>query len=266
MDTDTKPKYKITISIVTYNSSQQDVERAAKSILNCTFPYYLMIIDNKSVNGYVDKLKERFDAHFIQSGTNRGFGFGHNIGIKNSPQCDYYLILNPDITIPANTIEKLVDFMDNNSDIGLVSPKIINKNGILQHLNRRLPTVFDLFGRRLLPKYVKDIRFFKKRLDYHVMLDKDYNTIQDVPFVSGCFMLFRKTVLEKIGGFDENFFMYLEDADITRRLNAEARSVYYPDASVVHNWAGGSQQNFKLTWIHIKSAIYYFNKWGWIWI
>jgi len=261
------PNIRIVASIVTYNSDPADVERAAKSFLKCILSNRLIIIDNNSRIGYLEHLQKRFDAHFIQSGANRGFGFGHNIGIKNCPPCDYYLVLNPDIEIHEGTIEKLVTFMDEHHEVGLISPKIINEDGSVQYLNKRLPTVFDLFARRFLPSFMQRIPVIKRRMDYYLMLDKGYDDMQEVPHITGCFMLFRKSVLDKVGGFDENFFMYLEEVDITRRVNqAGFKSLYYPYVCVTHKWARGSYKSLRLTWIHIKSAIYYFNKWGWRWI
>ena len=258
---------KVIASIVTYNNPIGEVEQAAKSFLACTLPVHLMVIDNNSADGYVEQLKKCFSAQFIQNGINRGFGSGHNIGIKNALDCEYYLVLNPDIEIHEGTIEKLVKFMDKHPEVGLISPKILNEDGSIQCLNKRLPTVFDLFARRFLPSFIQKINFIKKRMDYYIMLDKGYEEIQEVSYITGCFMLFRKSVLDKINGFDENFFLYLEEADITRRVNqAGFKSIYFPYATVTHKWARGSHHSLKLTWINIKSAIYYFNKWGWRWI
>lgn len=257
-------KYKVVASIVTYNNPINEVERAAKSFLACTLPVHLIIVDNNSTHGYLEQLQERLKAHFIQNRVNKGFGFGHNIGIKNAPDCEYYLVLNPDIKIHQGTLEKLVAFMDEHSEVGLISPKILNEDGSIQHLNKRLPTVFDLFARRFLPSFLSNISFIKKRLDYYIMLDKGYNNILEVSYITGCFMLFRKSVLDRVGGFDENFFLYLEEADITMRINKIGfKSIYYPYASVTHKWARGSHNSIKLTWINIKSAIYFFTKWGW---
>lgn len=256
--------YKIAASIVTYNSPMRDVVLAAKTYLACNMPVHLTIVDNNSSEGYLESLQEQLSARFIRSDINKGFGYGHNIGLKNSPPCDYYLVLNPDIEIPSNTLEKLAEFMDANPNVGLVSPKILNEDGSIQHLNKRLPTLFDLFARRFFPSSLQNLTFIKERMDSYIMLDKGYDEIHEVPYITGCFMLFRKSILDKIGGFDEGFFMYLEEADMTRRVNLiGAKSTYYPYASVTHRWARGSHRSLRLTWINIKSAFYYFNKWGW---
>lgn len=259
-----KNALKVAACIVTYNNPINEVKRAVTSFLNCTLPVYLIIVDNNSASGYFDQLKVSFKAKIIQSGINNGYGFGHNIGIKNVPECEYYLILNPDIEIPVNTIEQLVKFMDNNPDIGLVAPKILNEDGSIQYLNKRFPSVFDLLARRFLPKRIQSIMFIKQRMDKYIMLDKGYDVIQDVSFISGCFMFLRKNVLDKVGGFDERYFLYFEDADLSKRVQLTGyRTVYYPHCAVTHIWKRASHNSFKMTYVFIVNGVKYFNKWGW---
>jgi GT2 family glycosyltransferase len=83
--------------------------------------------------------------------------------------------------------------------------------------------------------------------------------------VSGCFLLVRSGILREIGGFDERYFMYLEDVDLVRRVGKSAEVMYEPSVFVVHAYGKGSYRNFKLLAYHILSAIKYFNKWGWFW-
>lgn len=263
-------KIKLAACIVTYNSALDDVIAAAKSFLDSKLETRLTIVDNQSEGGYLEKLQERMrdqkNIRFTNSGANKGFGFGHNIAINQAPCCDYYLVLNPDIVIHEGTVEGLVDFMDNHPDVGLVGPKILNQDGSCQHLNKRLPTVFDMFARRFLPERIQKIRIIQQRMDHYVMKDKGYDKLQEVPYMSGCFMLFRKSLLDELGGFDEHFFMYLEDADITIRMGKKARTVFFPDVAVTHLWARDAHRNLKLTWVMIKSTYYFFSKWGWRWI
>jgi GT2 family glycosyltransferase len=92
----------------------------------------------------------------------------------------------------------------------------------------------------------------------------DYNTEMEVPYLSGCFMFIRTSVFNEVGMFDDNIFMYLEDTDLSRRINEKYKTIYYPKVTVYHKFEKGSFKNKKLLKYHIKSAIYYFNKWGWI--
>jgi GT2 family glycosyltransferase len=85
----------------------------------------------------------------------------------------------------------------------------------------------------------------------------------NIPYLSGCFMLLRTSVLKEIGFFDERIFMYIEDADLTRRIHQRYKTVFYPDATIYHNYAKGSYKNFKLMLYNMHGAIIYFTKWGW---
>jgi len=150
--------------------------------------------------------------------------------------------------------------METNQDIGLIMPKIVYPDGQIQYLCKLLPTPSDLILRRFLPfKTVKE-----KRNRNYELHNLNYAEITDVPNLSGCFMFMRSSALNSVGLFDEHFFMYLEDTDLVRRIGEKYRTVFYPYAKVVHTYEKGSYKNFSLLIYHIKSAVYYFNKWGWI--
>ena len=85
----------------------------------------------------------------------------------------------------------------------------------------------------------------------------------NIPILSGCFMFLRTEALEKVGLFDEQFFMYMEDFDLNRRIHRAYKTIFFPEAVVVHEYQKASYKNIKLLKAHIKSAIYYFNKYGW---
>ena len=253
---------KISISLVTYNNSKV-IEKCINSIFNITnnIDFEIIIIDNNSSDNTVKIIKNNFkNVKLIKNDKNIGFGAAHNIAIKLG-KGKYHLVLNPDIIFTENTIEKLINFMEENSDVGLVSPKIVFPDGTIQHLCKRSPCLFDLCVRRFTPGFVQGL--FKKRIDYFEMRETGYNKIMDVPYLSGSFMLFRRSILEEIGGFDENFYMYAEDADITQRAAEISRTVFYPYTSVIHLWERGSHKNIKLLFISLVSTAKYFNKWGW---
>jgi len=240
--------------------------KAAQSLLFCSLKVHLYIVDNSPLPLFQENIFNDLPVTYHFYGKNVGYGTAHNWAIRNSVKSKYHLVMNPDVIVHPGALEKLVGYMEQNNEVGLISPKILNEDGSIQYLNKRLPTVFDLFARRFLPSFAQKINFIRKRMNYYIMLDKSYDDIQEVPYITGCFMLFRKAVLDKVGGFDENFFMYLEEADITRRINnAGYKSIYYPYASVTHKWARGSHNSIRLTYVTIKSAFYYFNKWGWRW-
>jgi len=252
----------VTISIVTCNSCRV-IRKCLDSIFGNikNIDFEIIIVDNNSTNSTVSIIEKDFkNVRLIRNNKNIGFGAAHNIAIKLG-RGKYHLVLNPDIIFTENSVGKLVNFMEANPEIGLVSPKIVYPDGKIQYLCKRLPCLFDLIIRRFTPRFIQNL--FKKRIDYFEMRETGYNKIMDVPYLSGSVMLFRKSILEKIGGFDENFYMYFEDTDITRRISEISRTVFYPYTSVIHLWERGSHKNIKLFFISLISTAKYFNKWGW---
>ena len=253
---------KISISIVTYNNSKV-IKKCIDSIFETTrnLKFELIIVDNSSSDNTIEIIENNFkNIKLIQNNKNIGFSAAHNIAIK-SRKGKYHLVLNQDIIFTENSVEKLVNFMEANPAVGLVSPKIVYPDGKIQYLCKRFPCLFDLAVRRFTPRFIQYL--FKKRIDYFEMRETGYNKIMDVPYLSGSFMLIRRKILEKVDGFDENIFMYFEDADITRRIGEISRTVFYPYTRVIHLWERGSHKNIKYFIIVLVSAIKYFNKWGW---
>jgi GT2 family glycosyltransferase len=210
---------------------------------------------------FVNDLSEKII--YIHGQRNIGFGAAHNIAIKKSieQKAKYHLVLNPDVVFEQGIIEELVEFMDNNPTVGLVMPKILYPNGDIQYLCKLLPTPVDLIFRR----FFAFTSWAKKRKEKYELRAMNYDQMHfDIPSLSGCFMLFRTVVLEKIMGFDERYFLYMEDIDLCRRTHQVSKTAFYPAVSIVHTYAKGSYKNYKLLRHHICSAVKYFCKWGWI--
>lgn len=252
-------------SIVLYHTDENIAARAIKSFLQSSLSRTLFLIDNSKKDGLrkLEKLDSRIK--YIFTGKNLGYGKAHNIALKRSIESNvkYHLILNPDVYFEKGVLEKLYEFMEGNSDVGLVMPKVLYPDGALQYLCKLLPTPFDLFRRRLLNfdvfKKLNEKRNFIFELRF-----AEYKEIMDVPFLSGCFMFIRTEVLKQIGIFDERFFLYLDDTDLSRRIHKISRTVFYPYVHIYHEWGRGSYKSFKLFFYHIKDAFSYFNKWGWV--
>ena len=149
--------------------------------------------------------------------------------------------------------------MDEHPDVGQLIPNTIYPNGQLQHVVRLLPTPAIQILRRFLPK-----TWFQKQNNQFLLRDWKHDKPLNVPFHMGCFMFFRNTILQEVGGFDEHFFMYMEDIDLTRRVHRKAKTLFWPAITIVHNHQRASYKNRRLLKIHIQSAIRYFNKWGWL--
>ncbi len=255
--------YDITGSIVLYNNDFSELKNCINSFLNTELNVKMYLVDNSTTES-LKKLKEIYPSkiEYIFNKKNIGFGKGHNIAIqKVIGKSKYHFILNPDIWFEKGNLEKMYQFMEKHPEVGQLMPKVLNPDGSIQHLCKRLPTPFDLLVRRFIPKQLKP--FFKKRLDWYEFKDIGYDKTVEVPALSGCCMFVRTKVFEEIGMFDENFFMYLEDYDLCRRIGEKYKTVYYPEAEIYHGYGKHSYKNKKLLLIHIKSAVKYFNKWGW---
>lgn len=251
----------ITCSIVLFRNPVQQVRKAIESFLSCTGNIKLYLVDNSGEDSRrYEFIHPRIE--YIFTGKNIGFGAAHNLAIKKCLNTSsFHLILNPDIEFEPGTIEQIFRFMRQRTEIGLVMPKVLYPTGDLQFLCRRLPSPMDLVLRRFSPKPVKFL--FRNVLDRYELKHKNYDDIMDIPNLCGCFMFVRIDVFKKIGLFDEQYFLYFEDTDLCRRINEHYRTVYYPQVSVIHQYARASYKNTKMLLHHLNSSVKYFNKWGW---
>jgi len=191
-----------------------------------------------------------------------GYGAAHNIGLQKSMQsnADYHIVLNPDIYFDAGVIQTLKRYMDENRDAGAIMPQVIYPDGENQHLCKLQATPFDLLGRRFLPfKGIVNRRNYKYELR-----ESGYNKIINAPCLSGCFMFLRVSILAEIGLFDDRFFMYCEDFDFYKRIHQKYKTIFFPEVSIIHDHKKESYKSKKMLKMHIKSAIKYFSKWGWL--
>lgn len=249
----------ITASIVSYHHRPAEMHKVIDCVL--ASPVSILFIVDNSLNDSLRELSSLSGKIRYIHSVNLGYGAGHNIAIREAIDmgAGYHVVINPDIYFNESVMPELQVYMENHKEVGLVMPKILYPSGEVQHLCKLLPTPADLFMRRFLPlkNYVAE-----KNKRYELRFT-DYNTTMEVPSLSGCFMFMRISVLQKVGGFDERYFMYAEDLDLCRRILKVAKNVYYPKVEVYHEYAKGSYHNKMLLKYHIKSLIKYFNKWGW---
>ncbi|MGA1863053.1 glycosyltransferase family 2 protein [Deferribacter thermophilus] len=254
----------INLSIVLYCNSADQIKKVIIKLKTVKLNK-IYLIDNSPTDELreLSKLDKRIT--YIFNNTNLGFGKGHNIALRKSvnENISYHLVLNPDVYFEEGILEELYNFMEKNPDVGLVMPKVLYPDGSLQYLCKLLPTPFDLFGRRFL-NFGPFKKFIEKRNEIYELRFTGYDNIMEVPYLSGCFMFIRTKVLVKIGLFDERFFMYLEDTDLSRRIHKVSKTIYYPYVHIYHEYGKGSYKNLKLLRYHIDSSIKYFNKWGWL--
>lgn len=192
---------------------------------------------------------------------NIGYGRGHNLGITQSDS-DYHLVLNPDVLLAEDALVQAIEFMESNLECGLLAAKVLDGRGTVQYLCKRYPTVTDLVLRGFMPAFVR--RAFQKRLYRYEMRDViGDRVVWDVPIVSGCFMLFRRSVLEKLKGFSPEYFLYFEDFDISLRAGQITRTAYVPSVQIVHFGGYAAKKGLRHISMFIRSAITFFNRHGW---
>ncbi len=249
----------VTGSIVLYSNNLSEIERliefTSKKI------DHLSLVDN-SMNYILKDLTSISDnIEYIHNPSNPGFGAAHNIAIKKAIEVGlkYHFIINPDIEIKEDVFTPMINYMEANPDVGMMMPKILNEDGTIQNLPKLLPHPFWIFRRKLKRIDPFGSEFINKYELRMVPKDKLFN----VPILSGCFTLLRLDAIKEVGMYDENFFMYFEDFDLSRRMHKKYKTVYFPEVSVIHGYEGGANKSWKLFKIFIQSMITYFNKWGW---
>ncbi len=241
---------KLSIVIVNYNV-KYFLEQCLNSVLKAIkgIPSEVFVVDNQSVDGSVEMLKEKFPwAHLIVNQDNVGFSKANNQAIRIA-QGEYILLLNPDTVVEENTFSLSLAFMDQHPEAGALGIKMIDgKGNFLPESKRGLPTpwvaFYKIFGlAALFPRSKKFAR-------YHMgHLDKNQN--HEVEILAGAFMLIRKEALDKSGLLDENFFMYGEDIDLSYRIiKAGYKNYYFADSSIIH-YKGESTKKGSLNYVYV---------------
>jgi GT2 family glycosyltransferase len=223
---------------------------------------YAVVVNDHQPGEPVEQLAAGADC-FLTNRDNPGYGRAVNRLVVRLGQLPPYIgVLNTDLSWPSGTFELLLGWLQQHQDVSLAVPQILDEAGTPQKLCKHHPTVLGLFSRRFLPDVLKPA--WLKRYDrWYVMADQNYQEVFDAPYLSGCCMLIRSDAFRLAGGFDERYFLYLEDADLTRSLARDGRCVHLPVAGVVHGWGRGNYRNLGLMAVNLASAWHYFRKWGW---
>lgn len=260
---------KLVLILVVFHPGQQEVEtlQACLAALGPEIGYALAINEHRPGEP-VDGLVAGADL-VLKDSRNLGYGRAFNrvlrqLAVRGQRQPEWLAALNTDLSWRPGTMETLLAWLQRQPEVVLAVPQITDATGQPEALCKRDPTVLALLSRRFWPEWLKPpaLRRYDAR---YVMADQDHTRVLDVPYLSGCCMLMRRSALQQIGGFDESFFLYLEDADLTRSLRLLGRCVHLPVASVCHRWGRGSHHSWWLTLVNLQSAWFYFRKWGWRW-
>lgn len=196
----------------------------------------------------------------LRSPGNIGYGRGNNLVIE-TVRSDYHLVVNPDLFVAPDALQEALRFLEDNPETGLLTPAVFGEDGERHYLCKRHPTLLIMFLRSFSPKWLQS--WFKPTLAEFEMLDCDYEKpIFDVEYPTGSCMFFRTSVLQQIKGFDPDYFLHYEDADIGRRALQVARVVYVPAVRVVHQWARDTHRSWGSRLVTVRSGFLYWRKWG----
>ena len=241
----------ISASIVTYN----DINRApitVKSVIENTkkYPLKLYVIDNNSNDNTAEFIEKTGLATVIKNPQNSGFGAAHNLSLQKELG-KYHFVINPDITLTSDVLSDMVDYFEANPDVAMAMPKILNEDGSEQKLPKERPTFKRLFLGRLSGKI---------RGEY-VWADKEIKDPCEINFCTGCFFIIRTDVFKKLNGFDERYFMYLEDADLALKAKQIGKVMMLPQFNVTHAWERESSKSLKYLLIHTAYCFKFLFKW-----
>ena len=253
------PKTKVSGCIVAYNGFEE-VTAAVTSVLSHTsgVDLHLYVVDNASPDGTGARLaaaKLGPDVTVKCLAENKGFGTGHN-AVLPLLDSEYHAVINPDITLDADVLTALCAWMDKHPDVVMATPRLTFPSGEEQYTAKRVPTFLALLARQLPLPFLKGVE------RHYLMLDTDLTRPQEIDFCTGCFFVMRTEVFRKIGGFDESYFMYVEDADITRKAQSCGKVMYVPETHVIHAWHRDANKKWKNFWMQIRSMFHYWGKWG----
>jgi GT2 family glycosyltransferase len=221
----------------------------------------VIVVDNDSGDGMIPALRREFtETEFIELDRNAGFAAGNNVGIARA-RGQTLLLLNPDTIVPKKMIDALFERMALDRSIGIIGPTIFYIDGSLQsrYIPKKIPTLFYLF----CEMFYLDKMFPKSRLfNSYFGAGFDYGMEQEVGQVCGACMMIKKEVFDKIGLFDERFFLYFDEADLCLRAKrAGFRTMYYPATSIVHlEGASSLSSNRERVYNYYRTQLYFFRK------
>ncbi|WP_432723587.1 glycosyltransferase family 2 protein [Jeongeupia wiesaeckerbachi] len=253
--TDTQSR--VSVGLVVYRTPVDALQRLF-DLLAATPQIASVLIFDNGVDADLRTEVEKRGWCYLTEGCNLGFGAGHNRLFHASADagCHYHLLLNPDIGWVDNPLTELTGYLLQNPRVAAVMPDVFGEGGERQYLAKLEPTPTLLFGRRFLPR-----AWMREAIALYELRDFDFTAPRTVPVISGCFMLLRRSAFAAIGGFDERYFLYLEDYDLCRRLRATGDALaIVPAARVIHGHQRSSYRWGKPLLWHVRSAIRYF--WG----
>ncbi len=250
--------YAVVGSIVLYNTPAAELARAIELFLAAPLKTHLCVIDNSPRP--IDSPIERPGVSYHFMDRNLGYGRAHNLALRGARgRAQYNLVMNTDVIYEPEAVLALYSFLQQRPQAGLAAPRMLYPDGSLQYVCRMLPAPRNFFLRRFMP----DSRWAQRADETYELRFWDHESCANLPYFQGSFLMLRTELCNRLGGFDERFFMYGEDIDLSRRIYEVAEAMYVPQAQVIHEYRRYSKRSWRGTWIGIQNNARYFNKWGW---
>lgn len=252
---------KIVGSIVIFNPKINLLFEAIESFLASYSNSEVYVWDNSPKDLVSLILKERFSdkVKYNSFFRNLGFGKGHNHNFRlalSLSSFDYFCVINPDLIIPPETIPSLIRLSEMKPNYGLFSGNIYGVDNVIHNVHKRFPT-FKSYVLEQINRLFKTNFFMVENFSVQVPIEKNPTK---VPILSGCFLFFTKEHYLELNGFDEDFFLYFEDYDITYRSYLMNKSLVDPKIKIIHHWQRDSHKSNKLKFVHIKSGLLFYWK------
>ncbi|MFZ5981994.1 MAG: glycosyltransferase family 2 protein [Patescibacteria group bacterium] len=267
-------KMKLTVIVLDFFKAKRVLENVRLLLLQKTnFDFDILVIDNSHnkenarilKEGLMDLLGERLEL--IINEKNKGYIRAHNEAF-GKVKGEYMAIINPDILLKeADSLQKMVDFMEKNPKVGILGPKQINDNGQMAMNVRAFPKLYIQVARRT---FFRHLPFFKEKVAYDEMRHLDYSKIQDVDWLQSSCMLVRSRLWREIGGFNEKYFLFMADVELCFEAWKKGfRVVYFPEVKVYADGirlSRGGFGRFFVSWTlrqHVLDAFRYRIKYLW---
>lgn len=243
----------VSFVIVNWNAKQY-LEQCLRSIAStcAQLSHEVIVVDNASSDGSAAMVRAEFPSvHLIANSDNTGFATANNQG-TDAARGRYFALVNSDVEIFEGALERMLEFMESNPDVGVLGPRVLNSDGTLQPSTRTFPSLRSwLFRAFALDTTFPRSKFFGD----HFMTNWSHEDVRDVDILSGCFWLIRRSAQEAVGGLDSRFFMYAEDMDLClRHRQAGWRVTFFPGAEIVHHGGASSGTAPVRFWIEQQRA------------
>ena len=267
----------LAISVVLFHSPIDQLQALVDSLIASLANAQLrevgvVCIDHSASPGYAAECQallanydqsEELCVRFVTTETNGGYGAGHNRAMSDV-KSRFHLILNPDVEISSEAMNQALDALRGHDDLVLLAPTGFSPTGEPQFLSKAYPSVWVLGLRSLAPRWMKVL--CRGSLSRYEMRDpQGAGSLRAITLASGCCMWVRREVFDKVGGFDEGFFLYFEDFDLSLKMAQRGAVMEHREIRVVHHGGNAARKGWRhVQWFSV-GATRFFNRWGWKW-